>query len=201
MPISDAITETLQEVQQSPTPLPSGGGQYTVTTNDPEVGVQQLAQQESDFYNETYRPIIRDLVGETDSTQLIDTAKENADAGYEDAQQRGLRMRQRYGVYGNAAQKDKQAYKQNVSKGLNYDFQVNKARNDQFEHNYGLRQNLTQIGRGIAVDAMGDMSVAAQLRNNRENTNASLDAQQDASNTATNASLATAAIYIASMIW
>lgn len=157
------------------------GGDYRLSMGGDANAMQsRAAEVERNFYDDLYRPVNRELIGDVNSSRLIDSAKSNANKGYDSGQTRGLRQRQRRGVNATALDSSRQRVTQQQGQGLNYDTQVNNSRIAQVERNDGLRSEMVNLSRDLASQATTGLGAAAQNATQRENTNNSIDAQNDA---------------------
>lgn len=148
---------------------------------DPEAMQISLAKQEDKHYQDTFRPLNQELIADTNSTAMVDSAKQNATGQYKDGLRRNERQRSRYGYNETALDKQHQQDTAAGAEGLTYDTLVNSARVDQYERNVGLRGDLMNLSRGIATSATEGMSTAANLQANREMNNDNIAAQNKAS--------------------
>ena len=160
----------------------------------------EAAKTERAFYDDLYRPVNRQLVNDVDSSRLIDSAKDNANKGYNSGQQRGLRQRQRRGINATALDRSRQKTTSQQGKGLNFDTQVNNSRIAQFERNDGLRTEMVNLSRDLSAQATTGLGAAAQNATARENANNSIDAQNDAAKAQMTGTVASTALMAAMIL-
>ena len=156
----------------------------------PDDNFEAVAKAEKLYYDNVFRPHNKKLIADVDSTELVDTAKNNADRRYDESQARSKRQRERLGVAETALDRTRNEYDSALAKGLNFDTLVNNSRVDQYERNVGLRNELVNTSRGIAKEATDGLSTAATLQTQRENNNESIKAQNKAARNQTAGQLA-----------
>ena len=147
---------------------------------DPDENFTRALEAEQAFNQEVFRPQLRELVDEVDSTELVDEAKAVAGTRAEQAEERSNRQLRRFGVTPAAFARERNQVDDNFSKALSSDGLINRARFKQDQRNRGLRDELVNISRGVANSATDSLSQAASLQNQREITNDNIDAQNDA---------------------
>ena len=158
--------------------------------NDPNKVLSDVSNQQEQYYNDTFRPVNQELIGEVGSTNLVDTAEQNADKNFSRGLRRNERQRKRYGYTDTALDARDQQTSSAMNRGLNYDGLVNNSRVAQYERNVGLRNEMINTSRGISADAMSSLSAAAQMATQRNNTNDNLAAQNSAAKSQLAGSLA-----------
>jgi len=144
---------------------------------DPNKLLSAISASEEKHYQDTFRPLNQMLVGEVNSTRLIDTAKATAGRKFDAGLRRNERQRSRFGFNDTRLDQQKSTDVATGERGLGYDSLVNGARVDQYERNVGLRDELINLSRGIAQNATGDISTAADLQTQRDNNNAQIKSQ------------------------
>lgn len=168
MPFNDAVGEA------------KALGRNGLRQEDPSQTLSRVSNEQQAFYNDVYRPLAQGLIGEVNSTEMVDTAKANAGTNYAQGLQRNERQRSRLGYNDTALDQARQAHTTALDRGAMVDGQINQARTDQYERNVGLRNELINVSRGIAGQATDSLGTAANLQTQRENTNDSIDAQNRA---------------------
>ncbi|MGH1374439.1 MAG: hypothetical protein ACRBBW_20550 [Cellvibrionaceae bacterium] len=159
-------------------------------SDSPDKNLANVADQKQQYYDSVFRPLNRQLIGDVNSTALVDTAKDNADRRFTDTVARNKRQRSRLGVVDTALDQKRNDYATSLSQGVNFDTQVNDARVEQYERNVGLRNEMVNVGRGISDQATDGLSTAAALQTQRENNNANIKAQNKAAQNQTNGQIA-----------
>ncbi|WP_067586398.1 hypothetical protein [Endozoicomonas ascidiicola] len=171
----------------------------TISYNGDSAGtLSKVANLDQAYYDQTYRPLNREIIGSINSTELVDAAKNNANASFEQGEQRSDRMLERYGMNLNSLEQAEDTRRSASSKSLNYDNVVNGSRMAQYDRNVGLRNEMISIGRGIDNSAHNQLQNAAGLQTQRENANRQIEAQNKSakySNMAAGASAGMAGAY------
>jgi hypothetical protein len=167
---------------------------------DPSKVLADVSKQERLYYDSLFRPVNRELVGDVNSRKLIKTAKNTAGQKFDAGLDRNKRQRARFGFSDTALDSENQLHAAESTRGLNYDNLVNTARNEQYERNTGLRNELINASRGIAKSAVDGLGTAAALQTQRENNNASISAQNDAAKSQVNGQMAGMAMMAISMM-
>lgn len=153
------------------------GGGY----GDPNATLRSVYEQQEREYQNVYRPINRELIASVDSNELVNAAKKNAGVGFgATGQARTQRQLSRYGLDVSNLAAQEAAYAFNNAGRLNYIDSVNNAYIDQYERNTGLRDQMINVGRGLATSAQNNLSAAAQSQTAVENQNRAIEAQNAA---------------------
>ena len=119
-------------------------------------------------YLEKYGDIETDLVGDTNSTAIIDAARNAQQLGQESAagvQQRSL---SRYGAQMTPAQMAASQRATSLGQSAGFAGAMNNAVLDQRDRNFALTSSLVGLGNNQLKLAMGDMAAAAGLASDRE---------------------------------
>jgi len=200
------IISRLDEIRNANTATPEGTPRgvrrlSTTLVNNPDSALASVTKQNLALYNQLYRPLNRELMGEIDSRAMIEAAKDQIETGTtpEETQQRSQRMASRFGIGGNTLDLRRSKVSSELTQALDNDDLVNNARVSQYERNKGLREELAAIGRGIATSSTDSLNTAADLSNARQNNNAAIKAQNSAQRTQTAASVASMALMAAAI--
>lgn len=169
----------------------------SASLRDPDALLAQVSEQERRYYQDSFRPLNRELIDDVGSTALVDTARETAGRQYDAAQARNRRQLSRFGYSGNALDRKVQERVVEHGSGLNFDNLVNTSRLQQYDRNVGLRNELINISRGIAKDVMGNLGDAAAMQSGREAMNEQINAQNKAQKYNTLGTLASTAMMLA----
>lgn len=150
---------------------------------DAQGTLSQVSAAQKAEYDSIYRPINREMIRSVDSTGMVDSAKANANSGFDDAKARESRMAERYGINYTQIQQDEINRRNNAARSLNYDDTVNRSRLAQYDRNTKVRDDMIAVGRGIDSSANQQLTQAANLQTRRENNNRQIAAQNSASRT------------------
>ncbi len=161
---------------------------------DPNSTLNQVYSAQKAEYDKVYRPINQEMIASADSTEMVDSAKANANSGFDGAKARESRMAGRYGISYNPIQQKEINHRNSAAKSLNYDDVVNRSRLSQYDRNTQVMNDMISVGRGIDNSANQQLIQAANLQTQRENNNANISAQNDAAQTQMMGSLASAGI-------
>ena len=156
------------------------------------LGRVSAAQQAE--YDQIYRPINNQMIESVNSTAMVDSAKTNANSGFDNAKAREGRMAERYGINYTQLQQNEINHRNNAARSLNYDDTVNQSRLAQYERNMGVMNEMVAVGRGIDSSATQQLTQAANLQTQRENNNRQIAAQNSAAGMQMAGSLASAGI-------
>lgn len=140
-----------------------------------------ITEEQQQLYDQVYRPLNKKLIDGVNSTAIVDQAKQ--EAGAVDAGKYLSRMQRQQLRYGLSATPSESAaidYQQQLGASLTADGNINNARVKQQERNDQLRNELIGVSRGIATQAMDSATNAANAEGNRNSTNASIRAQNNA---------------------
>jgi hypothetical protein len=172
----------------------------TFDPNNPDKTLEQIAERDNYRYQQDYVPVEDKLIASLNDTSIIESAKERAGLGFESAQGRAKRDQRRYGVRTGAIDAREQNVGFLASKARSSADIVNNARLDQFDRNRTLRNELINIGRGVAADANAGFANSAAMKTQRDNTNATIDANARAQRISTVGSLASTALMAAMVL-
>jgi len=174
----------------------------TYDPNDPSKTLAQLTDRGWARYEQDYIPVENDAIASLDDMSIIDDARTRAgDSNILDrAKQRSERELSRYGLRMNNAQKANQDVNLGVEGASTAADTMNNARINQFDRNRGFRNQLINIGRGIAGDAQAGLSDAAGMQTGRENANRNARAAASAQDTQLFGGLASTAVMAAMMM-
>ena len=156
--------------------------------------LDQVSAAQKLEYDQIYRPINRQMIASVDSTEMVDSAKANANTGFDNAKQRESRMAERYGINYTDIQQNEIEHRNNAAKSLNYDDVVNRSRLAQYDRNTGVQNDMIAVGRGIDNSAYQQLTQAAGLETQRNNNNNQIAAQNSAAKTQMMGSIGSAAI-------
>jgi len=157
---------------------------------DPEQTFTDITRDQYDRYLRNFRDFERRLLDETDSTEMIDRARETTPEQTEKARQIARRNRERYGGAGlSNAQLQQQERSLQRQGQLNLAGNVNLARRQQRQLNIATLQDLIGIGQGVNRRSMMNLGNAAQGQRNRENAYSTARANYNAQMTGLGASM------------
>lgn len=145
-------------------------------------------------YQRIYRPINQQMIQSVNATDMVGSAKANANSGFDDAKGREARMAERYGIDYTAIQQNEIDRRNSAARALNYDDTVNQSRLSQYERNMGVMNQMVAVGRGIDSSANQQLTQAANMQTQRQNNNRQMAAQNSAAKTQMAGSLASAGI-------
>lgn len=145
--------------------------------------LSQVSAAQKAEYDRIYRPINQQMIQSVDSTGMVDSAKANANSGFDEAKARESRMAERYGINYTQIQQDEINRRNSAARSLNYDDMVNRSRLAQYDRNTNVMTDMIGVGRGIDNSANQQLSQAANLQTQRENNNAQIAAQNSAAKT------------------
>lgn len=166
-------------------------------TGDANSTLRQIYNQQEREYQEVYRPINRELIASTDSTAIVDAAKRHAGLGFGAmGEARTQRHLSRYGLEATPLAAQEATYTNNNAGRLNYIDSVNNAYLQQYERNTGVRDEMINVGRGVADSAQQNLTSAAASQTAVKNQNAAIAAQNSAARTQTLGAVAALALAI-----
>lgn len=147
------------------------------------------ARAEDERYQELYRPVNQALMDELDENRLLTAAQDSVDdtygTGYTDTKTlaRAKREAGRQGVTIDATSWKRVEREAELGNAEDITYSLSQARTDQRTYNDNLRQELINIGRGVATSGTNMLKDAANMETNRNITNANAAAQQKAART------------------
>ena len=159
--------------------------------------LNQVSAAQRAEYEQIYRPINKKMIESVNSTDMVDSAKANANSGFDGAKARERRMAERYGMNYTQLQRNEINHRNNAARSLNYDDSVNQRRLAQYERNTGVMNQMVAVGRGIDTSANQQLTNAANLQTQRDNNNRQLAAQNSAAKSQMIGSVASAGIMAA----
>ena len=176
-PIEEAISTAKTKIDnnQVNTAVNIGSVNYTPTTastldevDDPEQLFADVAQQRDEFVRSYVRPFQDALIGQLDSTALVDQAPE--DAAQQSDIQEGIARRNlsRYGVEETAATRNARNTSNQLTRNLAEADAVNNARLQQRTQNQNLLGQLVNLSLGADKTALGMLGQASSLQGARE---------------------------------
>lgn len=188
--------------QDTPAAQPNNGLQPlpVLDPKKPSDALGALSRRETERHKQFYLPVEQEAINSLNDTQIIEDAKRNANVGFANQPQRTARHLARYGVKQTGLQLDQAKLELGRARALNYDATVNNARLGQFERNMGLRNELINVGRGVASDATGALGEAAANETARNNANDAAKAAHKAQQTQMAGSLGAMAVMAAIMM-
>ena len=136
---------------------------------DPNSLLNMISLRESARYNEDYVPVEDAAIASLNDTSIVKRSKDSAARSFGNANAQFSRNLSRYGVKQGAADQQTQQLRFRMGESLAGADTVNNARLTQFDRNRTMANDLINIGRGVAGDAMNNVSSAATLQVNREN--------------------------------
>jgi len=149
-------------------------------TGNPDQDLKAVYEAQKKEYDEMYRPVNREMIASINSTEMVDTAKANANTDFDAMQGQSQRMASRFGLSYNPAEQAELANRTAGARALNYTNVVNNAQTNQYERNMAMQDQMINVGRGIAQSGVSNMNTAANAKNQRDMTNDSIDAQNKA---------------------
>jgi len=176
-PIEEAINTAKTKIDNNEvnTAVNIGSVNYTPTTaptldevDDPEQLFADVAQQRDEFVRSYVRPFQDALIGQLDSTALVDQAPE--DAAQQSDIQEGIARRNlsRYGVEETAATRNARNTSNQLTRNLAEADAVNNARLQQRTQNQNLLGQLVNLSLGADKTALGMLGQASSLQGARE---------------------------------
>ncbi len=165
--------------------------------NNPEQTLADLAAAEDARYKQDYVPVEDDAIRSLHDMSIVKQARANAGEGFNAVKGRFNRARSRYGVAQRAIDTREQEQGFQLAKSKTLADTVNNSRLEQFDRNRGFRNELINIGRGVAADAQGNITDAAGLKTSRDNSNRAAAANAKAQRTGAIGSIASTALYAA----
>jgi hypothetical protein len=138
--------------------------------SDPDQVYSDILRDDYDQYEQIIQPRMRDLIGQVESTELIDRVPETVEREARKAE--GIRQRnlQRYGGAGlSQAQLREQERAAQRGEALSLSGGLNVARRNQRALNQGLLRDLVALGKGINQDALSGLGTAARGQSARQN--------------------------------
>jgi hypothetical protein len=156
--------------------------QVTYNPNDPNQTFAQITERDWARYLRDYVPVEDQAIGSLDDMSIMDDARRRISEPrrVQKSQQRSFRDARRYGVnVSNAAREDSTA-NLSIAQAAGDADTMNEARLNQFDRNRTFRNELINIGRGVAGGAQDGLGQAAQMQGARENQNRMAKAQHNA---------------------
>lgn len=175
-------------------PTAQSGGTLRYDPRNPSQTFADITRREQHRYERNYIPVENAVIGSLGDRSVIDEARDNATAGFEGLQGRQDRSLRRYGVSLDPLQQQETQRRAGMGKSLTYDSAVNDAELYQRERNDSLRNELINVGRGVAQEANAGFAEASGLQAQRDANNRAAKAQSKASAWGTAGSMASAAI-------
>jgi len=142
----------------------------------------QITERDWERYLRDYVPVEDQAIGSLDDMSIIDDARERISEPrrVQKSQQRSFRDARRYGVnVSNAARQDSTA-NLSIAQAAGDADTMNEARLNQFDRNRSFRNELINVGRGVASGAQDGLGQAAQMQGQRDANNRAAKAQHDA---------------------
>lgn len=150
--------------------------------NDPNSALAAVARREQKRYEQDYIPVEDKAIASLDDMSIIEDAKRRVTNGNSigRSKQRAARDAARYGFRQTAAQQANADVGLAINKAGGDADILNAARINQFDRNRGFRNQLINIGRGVADQAQSGLSDAASMQTQRNNANRQAKAQKKA---------------------
>lgn len=168
---------------------------------DPNDIYARIIRDEQRRYEQFYQPVEDQLIASLDDTSVIDNARERAqNINPQLAAARAARQASRYGQGLTPIQQREFNAAIQRNNMLSASQIVNDARIDQDERNRGVRNEIINIGRGVATQAQEGLAIASEASTGRAitNRNAAAQARQARSGALTSigTSILTAALFV-----
>ena len=176
------------------------GRRVAYNGNNAEELLSQISDSDRAEYEANYRPVNQRLIESVNSTELVDLAKERSGVNDAATAERQKRMSLRFGMGGSALDKSRSSYTSGLARGADADGLINDSRIDQYERNVGMRDQMIQLGRGIATSSTNSLSNAAAGENATRNANSNAAAQNTAQNMQMAGSVVSTAIMAAMLL-
>lgn len=161
----------------------------------PDDQLAYLSKSQWAHYMNQFAPVEDELVGEINSTKMVDQARSTAARQIETGQGSIDRVKSRYGLGGAPKGFSRVLERQQAMGDAGGTAQaVNTARVDQRERNLGLMSEMMQVGRGVASQGMSGMADVAGMAAQRDAQNAQASAANKAGRISTAASLGALAL-------
>jgi len=192
-----AQTPTPSQDQTSTTGSPTRNLRLPSVSYDPKnpnATLADITRQNNEIYNQVYVPVEDQVISELSENNITAGAKAKAEAGFDSTQARNQRGLSRYGIELSQLQQREFARQASLSRSLTVDAAVNDAELAQRERDDNLRNELINIGRGVAQEAQSSFSDASALQTQREANNAAGKASQKAAGAQMIGTAASAAI-------
>ena len=154
-------------------------------SSDPSQTLADITKRGTARYQRDYAPVEDRAIDSLDDTSIITDAKARVADGSSigRAQARAGRDASRYGFRQTEAQARQAQNELARGKATGDASIMNNARLNQFDRNRGFRNELINVGRGLATQAQDGLGDAATMQANRENRNRSAKAAADAQQT------------------
>ncbi|GAA4647921.1 hypothetical protein GCM10023116_01830 [Kistimonas scapharcae] len=91
-------------------------------TGNPEQDLAAVYEAQKKEYDSMYRPVNREMIASINSTEMVDTAKANANADFDAMQGQSQRMASRFGLSYNPAEQQELANRTAGARALNYTY-------------------------------------------------------------------------------
>jgi hypothetical protein len=156
--------------------------QVTYNPNDPNQTFAQITERDWARYLRDYVPVEDQAIGSLDDMSIMDDARRRISEPrrVQKSQQRSFRDARRYGVNVSNAAREDSTVNLSIAQAAGDADTMNEARLNQFDRNRTFRNELINIGRGVAGGAQDGLGQAAQMQGARENQNRMAKAQHNA---------------------
>lgn len=168
-------------------------------SNNPDQTSAQLTRQKLDFNRRFYTPLLEDnATDRLQDTSIVDSARENADFGFNNLIAQKRRNAGRFNTRGSQPNAIDADFSNDAAleRSLNFDNTVNNSRSQLQDRNTGFRNDLLNIFNGIDSSSQQGLIAASRNQAALEAANKQADQQDKAQTTSTIASIATIAALI-----
>ena len=128
----------------------------------------KISRDDLKNYLDTYGGMEEELLGDTDSRAMIDSAKSSQVLGQQVSSGMQQRALSRYGASMTGAQQASHQRMSSLGNAASYTGAVNNSVLDQRDRNLGLKSGLTSMGKEQLSVALGGLSSAAGMESGRE---------------------------------
>lgn len=169
----------------------------TYSPGKPGDTLAQVADAQWNQYLTDYVPVENEAVASLRDTSVVDDAKkrvEGTTGQLRRARQRTQRELSRYGLRQTAAERNATDAGLRMGVASNNADILNNARLNQFDRNRSLRNELINVGRGLASESIDGLAAAAEMEGRRDAANRQAKAAQEAQYTQAAATIASSAM-------
>lgn len=164
---------------------------------NPDKTLAELARRDNARYQQDYVPVEDGAIATLQDTRGVEDARDATKLGFSRVKDSIQRDLARYGIRASAIESKEAAQGFRFNRTKTIADNVNNARLDQFDRNRGFRNELINIGRGVASDAQGNLSEAAGMKTSRDNNNAAASSANKAQRINTIGNIASSALFAA----
>lgn len=146
----------------------------------PDQTAARITREQWQHYLTQFDPLERQLVGEVNSRDLVDSTRAGLDRQHQVGGDSIRRNIERFGLNLNGAQRAQLTRQHEMGNAVNNTYAMSNAFINQRDRNMALGGDLMQLGRGVAGQGISGMSDAAGMQSQRDSANAQAKAQSSA---------------------